>query len=103
MIAPRATEAASLQGSESARQLTAAQHSAESTRAMVDADTREVHAKKTIQPVNMRVDREPEKDGRGGSGNRRGRGSGGNRGRRGADIKGDGQAGAGNQHIDIRL
>ena len=106
MIAPRATEVASLQGSESARQLTAAQHSAESAKAMVDADTREVHSKKTVQAVTMRTDREREKDGRGKGGNRRGRSSSGRQfsgGTEGANIKDDGPDANGNRHIDIRL
>ena len=57
---PKMTEIASLQGSESARRLLSSQQSEDSTRAMVAADTQEVHSKKNIQTVNMRADRDRE-------------------------------------------
>jgi len=69
-MVPKMTEIAGAQGSESARQLLASQHNAESTKAMVEADTREVHTKKDVQAVTMRTDRERDADARDGGGKR---------------------------------
>jgi len=106
IIVPKMTEIASAQGSESARQLQASQQNADSARAMVHADVREVHAQKNAQAVTMRTDREREGDGGYGRGGRRG-------GKRGGAGRGASQGGGANQqadrdgnrrtHIDIRL
>ena len=106
---PKTTEIASLQGSESARQLLASQHSADSTKAMVQADTREVHSKKDVQAVAMRVNRENEKNERERDGKRRRRGGSGAGPRGGGALpdseREDGRFGHinGSSHIDIKL
>ena len=109
IIVPKTTEIASLQGSENARQLLASQHSADSTKAMVQADTREVHSKKDVQAVAMRVNRDNEKNERERNGKRRRRGG------TGANSPGGGTFGDadinnknlehinGSSHIDIKL
>ena len=68
---PKMTEIASLQGSESAKRLQSSQQSEESTNAMVAADTREVHAKKNVQSVNMRAERDKDPPDRRGNKNQR--------------------------------
>ena len=109
---PKMTEIASLQGSESTKRLLSLQQSAQSTKAMVDADTREVHAKKNVQSVNLRVNRDKEqagRDGRGGRGGRKGqRGAGAGAGAGvGKESKGDKLAGpasnGGLSQFDIKL
>jgi len=89
IIVPKMTEVAGLQGSENARQMMAAQKSRDSTRAMVEADAREVRAKKDAQAVVMRAGKDRE-----GSG-------GGARGRRGKDRRNRG--GTGNKSITGKI
>ena len=73
VMVPKMTEIAGAQGSESARQLLAARREADSVKAMVEADTREVHTKKNAGEVTLRVN--GEEDGRAGErGQGRGRG-----------------------------
>ena len=71
IMVPKMTELARTQNSENARHLLASQHGAESTKAMVAADTREVHAKKDAQRAGLRV--RDEGGGRGGNGGRQNR------------------------------
>jgi len=98
VMVPKMTEIAAAQGSESSRQLQTSQQNAENTRAMVEADTREVHAKKDVLTVNMRTDREREREEerRGGRGKRRGAAQSGKSGPQ-AGVNGQGS------HIDIKL
>lgn len=108
VIVPKMTEVARVHNSESSRQLLTAQQGAESTKAMVDADLREVRTKKDAQNVAARVKRGNEEEKRrdrrrGGGGNGGGQGSG----AAGGDAKGGGESGAGGAgraaSIDIRL
>jgi hypothetical protein len=103
VIVPKMTEIASMHGSDSARQLLAAQKSADRTKEMVDADTREVRAKKESQAVVMRADKGRGDSGRGGRRNRRGGGHGGDS-RDAGDNRLDGDTpDAVKTRIDIRL
>jgi len=104
-MVPKMTEIAGAQGSESARQLVASQHAADSSKAMVDADTREVHTKKDVQAVTMRTDRERDAEGRDRRGKKRGAGGGGQRGGgAGADKAREARTGeVQGSFIDVRL
>lgn len=114
IIVPKMTEVARSQNSESARQLVAAQRGADGARAMVEADTREVHSKKNAQETGLKVRRERDGDGgRGGKGGKNGKGGkggwgDGNGGAGNGGVVGKGgagkcQTGGINSHIDIKL
>ena len=113
----KATEVARIAGGDNARQFAVSQHGADRTKAMAEADTREVHSKKDAQNVSVRVKRDGEKDARD---KRRRRGGGGSATRGSAtsgtvksgtgDFGGVGGEGTGTGaygehpgHIDIRL
>ncbi|MDR1440177.1 MAG: hypothetical protein LBJ10_09290 [Clostridiales bacterium] len=62
VMIPKMTEVARMHGSEDARHLAASQRGAEDTKSMVEADMREVRAKKDAQALTLREKQEREQD-----------------------------------------